>query len=577
MTRILFVACFVAMALVHAIVAFWTPVQGDAWLHWVWAGRHPGAGIGTWLAAHLTSADTFGYILARCHGIHVVVAPMLVIALVMGLFTVALRRTPRATGEDLLALALTSALIWIAQPHAGMTLFYTPSLAMHVAGAAAAVWLIAPLRCGWDVPRIGWPALVVAGYLAGTSTRAIALVTLVSVIVLVRHRPRERWMWVALGGLVVGVIVGFARPPYLEVGKVFRRGLDPNLFVLNLPIQAIGKVVALVAVFALVDLGRGVFGRSRVPVESRPEARESAWLLFAYLATSVWCLFGPKYFEATLLPATCLLVVAALPWLLWFATARGHRLVLVVFAVAVHAVAWSVALHDYRTIGAEGAERQRILEHTHAGGTAVVHPFHDILPTSFFFGEDLAQARMRQLVATEALGIRDIVIEPAFRRFEPNPGVVVSFEQEGATPQELQAARAPELWSTVPSVAREQFEQLVHRLQAGGAHVTARLVARLAVPGLGARPLLLAWADAKELVSPRVALSTLDEENQYTVKLYSDLKRFHEAWWLQGGVLVKTPYRNGSPRVRPTLPVLNGVIVCDDRQCLLADAFVPHF
>ena len=59
------IAFFVTMAVVFSIVAVWTPVQGDGWLHWVWAGRHPGASVGTWLLAHSSSADAFGYVLAR--------------------------------------------------------------------------------------------------------------------------------------------------------------------------------------------------------------------------------------------------------------------------------------------------------------------------------------------------------------------------------------------------------------------------------------------------------------------------------------------------------------------------------
>ena len=99
-----------------------------------------------------------------------------------------------------------------------------------------------------------------------------------------------------------------------------RRGLDPNLFVLKLPIEAIGKVVALVAACAVVELGRRVFGRAPANDDgAQPDPWVSAGLLVAYLATSVFCIFGPQYYEATLLPATLLLVVAAVPWLMWFA------------------------------------------------------------------------------------------------------------------------------------------------------------------------------------------------------------------------------------------------------------------
>ena len=206
-----------------------------------------------------------------------------------------------------------------------------------------------------------------------------------------------------------------------------------------------------------------------------------------------------------------------------------------------------------------------------------VPPYSEILPSSWFFGEDFSTARMRQLVAVEAFGLRGIEVAPEFRRLEANPHVEVELQVEGATPAQLAAARPPAIWSTVPAVAREQFDQFVQRLEREATADAKLVVTNVAFVDPKARPLLLAWSHGEELVSPRIVVSTLDEENQYTVKMYSDLARFDEAWWLQAGVATKTPYRNGSPRVRPTLPVRNAIVLCNAERCLLADAFVPRF
>ncbi|CAN5673678.1 hypothetical protein BH11MYX1_BH11MYX1_00820 [soil metagenome] len=560
---------FVAMALVFAIVAAWTPVQGDGWLHWVWAGRHPGAGIGTWLLAHSSAAEAFGYVLARCPSVHIVFSPVIAIALVVGLFVVAMGRTP--TGDDLLGLALVSAIIWVAQPHPGVTWFYTTSTAMHIYGAAAAVWLIAPLRCGWKVPAIAWPGVVMLAYCAGTSTRAIAVATLVAMIWI----ARGRWKPVTLV-LFVATVLGFLRSPYLEVFKVARRGMDPNLFVLKLPIEEVGKVVALVAVFALIELGRRTFGKARSSERDKPDTRTAARLLVAYLGLSVFCIFGPKYYEATLFPATCVLVVATLPWLLWFAQLRAFRITLAVFAFVVHAIAWGASLETYRRVGKEGAARFAVLSKAAPGSSPTVAPYSEILQSTWFFGEDFSTARLRQLVAIDVFGLHDISLAPAFRRLEVNPMIQVAFEQEGATPAELAAAMLPPTWSTVPSVAREQFEAFTKRLNKP---VMARLVVKnMAFKELRGRPLLVAWTERDKALIARAAVSTLDEENQYTIKMSGvDPKQFDEAWWLQGDLATKTPYRNGSPRIRPTLPLRTAVVFCDDKRCLLLDAFVPHF
>ena len=562
------IASVAAFALVHAFVAFWTPVQGDAWLHWVWAGRHPEGGASAWVLSHLAFSDAIGYVLARFAWVHVLVSPLVAVALVAGTCTIALRRVPRAT--DLLPLALVSALIWIAQPHPGMTWFYTQSVAAHVYGAAIAVWLVAAARCDWTVP---WPLAIAGAYCVGTSTRAIAVVTLVAVIVLARRKPTMR---VLLGALAVATIFGFARAPYFEIGKVVRRGLDPNLFVLKMPVEAIGKLVALVAVFALVELGRRVFGRASSD-EGQPDARASAWLVIGYLGTSVLCIFGPRYYEATLLPATLVLVVGAVPWLMWFARQRGYRITLVAFVIAVHVVAWAVSLASYRWIGEEGSRRMALIAGAKPGEVVTVPPYSEILASNWFFGEDFSTARLRQLVAVEAFGLRGIEVAPEFRRLELDPHVVVELQVDGVTPEQLAAARPPKIWSTVPSVAREQFDDLVSRLDKAAAVEARLVVTNSAFADAKARPLLLAWARGGELVSPRVAISALDEENNYTIKMYNELSRFNEAWWIQSGVKTKIPYRNGSPRIRPPLPVSNEIVVCNAERCLLADAFVPHF
>ena len=166
--------------------------------------------------------------LARCRAVHALLTPVVALALIVGLFTVALRRLPRPTWPDVLALMLASTLLWIGQPWAGVTLFHTANVALFVYGSAVMVWFIAPLRCNWDPSRRSWPVLVVAGYCVGTSTRAIATATLVYFIVALCKR-RAPWMWFACAGLVIGVVVGFANPPWVEIARVMNRGFEPDL------------------------------------------------------------------------------------------------------------------------------------------------------------------------------------------------------------------------------------------------------------------------------------------------------------------------------------------------------------
>ena len=274
----------------------------------------PGSGPGSRVTGR--SRRRSATLLARAHAVHVIVTPAVDVALVVGLFVLAMRRLPRAEWPDVLGVALVSALIWIAQPHAGVTWFHVPSVATYVYGTAIAVWFVAPWRCGWQVPRALWPVLALAGYCVGTSSRAIATATLIGVLLGLRALPRERrvrWMWIALGALVVGVVAGYLRapaargrarvPPRPRAEPDRDEGADRG---------GAGRLVSLIA-----GADRG--SRARSPGDlrrrSRPDARETLRWSIAWFATAIWCLFGPHFYEATLLPATCLLVIATLPYL----------------------------------------------------------------------------------------------------------------------------------------------------------------------------------------------------------------------------------------------------------------------
>jgi len=568
----------VAVAVVHALIAGWTPIQGDDWNHWIWVGEHKDSGIGAFIVTHLSFSDAVSFVLARHRWFHTLVTPMVFVALVLGLYTVAMRRLPRATYDDLFGLALTYALLWLGQPSAGVTFFYTANTAPLVYGVTVAIWFIAPFRCGWT-PRGAWlPVLAVAGYLAGTSTRAIATAALVGVIIALYRGPRARWMWVAFGGFLGGVLLGYAIPPWLEVPRVVRRGIDPNLVLLKLSFEEIGEIVSMVLAFYLLDVCLGALKRARAPIEERPETRDTLRWFIAWFATSIWCLFGPHYTEAMLLPATCMIAIAALPYLMWLARSRTIRILLVVLAVAVPAIAWSIALVKYHRFGREGAERLQILETTKPGEIAVIAPYSQTLESFWFMGEDLGAARLRQLIALEAFDLRSIDMFPTHRRMELDPDLQLELEVEGLTPEQLAAAQPPKFWASDVGAARRQFEQFVRRLKRIVPKPVARLVAKnVAMNDPQHRPLYAAWIDAKGAMIPRIARSPLDENSYYTIRIYGwQAGRFRSAWIIDRGTTTETPYRGGAPQLRPPFASMNVVVVCKADRCLVADAFVPR-
>lgn len=568
------VAFLVALAAVHALLAAWTPIQGDGWNHWIWAGQHRGTGIGAWLVSHLQFSDAIGYLLARCRVAHIILTPCMFVALVIGLFTLAMRRLPR--GEDVLGVTLASALLWLGQPSAGITYFYTPYTASLVYGSAVAVWFAVPFRCGWNVRPAWLPLLVFAGYCAGTSTRGIAIALLVCVIVMLRRAPRQRWMWVAFAGLIVGLLAGFALPPWVEVPRVVRRGLEANLVLIKLPIEEIGELVSLTSAFFMFDLVLGAFRKRRAPASERPDVGAPIALFLIAFATSIVCLFGPKYNEALLLPATCLVIVACAPFLLWLAQAPVTRYLMIAIVVIVHATAWSIALAKYHQFGSEGDARIAKLQSTAPSQVAVVRPYSQTLSDFWFIGEDLGAARVRELVAIEGFGLGGVSLQPTFRRMELDPNVDIALEVDGISPAQLEQAHAPRVWASDVGAARKQFDLFARRLK----KVVTNPVARLVVKNVtwdDPRPLSVSWIDAKGTMNPRVSRSSLDENSFYTIRIYgAPAKRFKQAWIINRGTKTETSYRGGSPRLRALTATLQVVVVCNADRCLVADAFIPR-
>ncbi|HMG24256.1 MAG TPA: hypothetical protein VK607_23135, partial [Kofleriaceae bacterium] len=317
-----------ATVAVHAIVGWWQPIQTDDWEQLTWGARH----AGHWLAGHYTFSDVMAYALPSVRPLHAAVCGIGQIAIVLGAFVVARRRWPRPDAKsDVLEVVAVSALLWIAQPRAGFTLFARPNVAAHVCGCAVALWLIAAFRCRWRTSRAGTLALALAGLVVGTSTRQIATATLIGLALWFRRTPvaeRAGWMRVVLGTLFAGTVVGFVDPPRVELLRVFNRGLEPNLILLNVPLREAGQLISLLLLLALARLVLEAVRpgtASRAGADELPPPRETLTWFWTWLLTCVACLFGPRYGEPTLLPATLVLVIAALPYVRWLCATRALR------------------------------------------------------------------------------------------------------------------------------------------------------------------------------------------------------------------------------------------------------------
>ncbi len=185
-------------------------------------------------------------------------------------------------------------------------------------------------------------------------------------------------------------------------------------------------------------------------------------------------LIGPHYNEATLLPSTLTLAVAALPIVRVLARATAVRVVVAAAAIGIHALTWASGLALYSDLAAQASTRMRMLTSAPPGTVVAVAPYSELRPGFWFFGEDWQTASTRELVARRVFGLADIAIKPPFRTLERNPGggdrarrgdTPASPER---TPDQLAVAQLPAAWPHDPmGVARVELEAFADRLAGG--------------------------------------------------------------------------------------------------------------
>jgi hypothetical protein len=572
----------IAMVAVHALAAWWQPLLGEDWLHLRWDVR----GSGSWLATHFMPSDMVAYVLAHGALPLAIVSPLATVAIVVGVFVLAHRRLPRIDAwDDVLALIVISGLIWICQPRPGYLWFARQNVASHVLGCAAAVWLIAPFRCGWRVGRGATCALVVAALIVGASTRQIAMATLVGLAIAVRRSPvRPRWMLWTLGALTVATIAGFFDPPHIAILRVLRRGLEPNLPGLSAPIREGGQLVSLVLLLVLAKLAIDAMRtRSQAPLPPAaaaplPDPRETLSWAWAWLGICVVSLFGPRFGDPTLLPATLVLVVAALPYVQWLCATPALRVLIVGTALGIHAVAWYGAVSETARIHDEFRARLATLERTPAGEVAVIPPYSELRPTPWFGGEDWSVAS-RQLIGIELFGVRDIELRPWFRWLEVNVHLTFRLESQGLDAAQLRAA-VPTLWATDVPSARQQFDLFVKRAEriAGKAFTARLLVDDLVFLERKARPLMIAWFEHGKPTVPRTTRIGPDPTFRHKVTLTRGIAEAHrESYVVQDGRATPIVTDSNAYLLQPQVAGLYSVVVCDPGRCVLLDSFRPRF
>jgi len=200
--------------------AIWL-VVGALWLHQVAIAILSPLSFEDWKTAirgpRVTLAGVVHWVIVESRIAHAVLSPVLIVALVLGLATLARGRRLRADRDDALLVLVIASALWLAVPQFGLACSYRFAAATHVIAMTAAVWYVVGFRAVAARARAGAAigarivvGLAIGGAIAGATTRPLATATLAScVVIAARAGAPRRWAIAGLAGVAVGTALAW--------------------------------------------------------------------------------------------------------------------------------------------------------------------------------------------------------------------------------------------------------------------------------------------------------------------------------------------------------------------------------
>jgi hypothetical protein len=425
------------------------------------------------------------------------------------------------------------------------------------------------LRTPWLV------ALAILGFLVGTSTRQLGVMSTFVVLYAILKQDRPRATWLVFLAVLAGSVVGYFHASFDFRG--FRPGVELSMLALNLSIFECGELITLTGALVLSKLLVKALW-PKYAGAATPDTSETLRWFGLWFGLTVLALFGPRYSEASIFPAAIVVVIAAYPYVRWTMTSAPLKVAMLAVAIAINLIAWSMALQRYVPLHAEYKDRIAKLAAAPKGSVATVTTYSQIRPSFFAYGEDWGEASRRQLIAAQVYRLRDIVIVPAFRRFESNPGLEILLEIEGVTPAQLKAAEAPEVWGSTLRTARAQFADLVTRLRGQvTTPFTAQIVSSLSYDFLRGRKLVVASYENGALTTLKINRRQADDESRIPVRAWprTFAAKFPETYAVEGSKATPIQIKRNQYLVQALTTELHAVVACAPARCILVEAFIP--
>lgn len=226
--RHVFAGAALALWLLFLVQALLSPVLLDDWFQLRYWRDHEFGASALWTYAqhnyfHYNPriGEVFLAVVDGSPTIHLIVTPLVQLALVPVVFVIAFGRRPRSTLSDLQLLLFVQVMIWLVIPIPGLLYFYRPFTTNYLWGFTFTLALFVPYRLALagstPGPRL-WlaPIMFVLGWIAGMCnehTGPTAMVAMAAFVCVAWRRHQIRaWMITGMVGLYVGYPMLFLAP-----------------------------------------------------------------------------------------------------------------------------------------------------------------------------------------------------------------------------------------------------------------------------------------------------------------------------------------------------------------------------
>jgi hypothetical protein len=363
----------------------------------------------TYLHGNPRLGQVFSMLLYTSGPWHVLVTPLVLVALFVLATTLALGRwpSPRCTDDALAFLAVT-ALVIVTSPHLGPMLFHRPVTGNYTFPVVIDLALLVPYRLHASTPRRHGVATAVLVFVLGASAglcnehTGLALGgLLVAALVWTYRRDRGVPVWMVAG--LVGFAAGYAAlmlapgqhvrygglaDQQTIVERIADRGLVANAWIIG---QFLLHVAALAPWAVLARIA------PKQPIAATARTASLALAGAAAIACAT-ILASPKLGERLYFASTVLVAIAFAPWFLARTAARPFVHWRTALAAALLVVVGWRCVAAYRELGPASDARQAIIEAAPPGSTVTIDPFPRD-ETWWNLGDDLADPDRREALA----------------------------------------------------------------------------------------------------------------------------------------------------------------------------------